>query len=178
MKQELYFVRHGQTDHNISEGNLKQDHPEDIPLNPTGRDQARAIEPLIAKLPVKTVCTSPFKRARETQQIITKNLQAEHYSMDHFGECTAQIWRELLNLRNSSLPPVDQNTRQFIERVQEGLKEALALPGPILIIAHGGVHWSICYLMGIQDYNWSIGNCGVAHFSVNERNRWVATHTL
>ena len=55
-KREFYFVRHGQTDYNASPLNLVIDHPSDLPINATGRLQAQNIEPIVAELPVKTIC--------------------------------------------------------------------------------------------------------------------------
>ena len=69
-KKEFYFVRHGQTDHNVMEGKDKGDHPADIPLNAVGRNQALLIEPTIALLPVQTICASPLKRVQETKERI------------------------------------------------------------------------------------------------------------
>ncbi len=42
-QKEFYFVRHGQTDYNIIEEKRKEDHPDDIPLNETGKNQAKSI---------------------------------------------------------------------------------------------------------------------------------------
>ena len=38
LKKEFYFVRHGQTDYNISKDRKDLDHPFDITLNDTGRE--------------------------------------------------------------------------------------------------------------------------------------------
>ena len=69
LRKEFYFIRHGQTDHNISEGKEKGDHHGDIPLNATGRNQAAAIEHMIALLPILTICTS---RSLKSKQILSK----------------------------------------------------------------------------------------------------------
>lgn len=55
LKKEFYFVRHGQTDYNIAKHKKDLDHPIDIPLNDTGRTQAKLIEPLVAVLPIQTI---------------------------------------------------------------------------------------------------------------------------
>ena len=56
LHKEFYFVRHGQTDHNLLEGRDKGDHPDDISLNETGKNQAKFIHSIISTLPIKTVC--------------------------------------------------------------------------------------------------------------------------
>jgi probable phosphoglycerate mutase len=175
MDQEFYFVRHGQTDHNILEGKEKGDHPEDISLNAVGRNQAAAIEPMIALLPIQTICVSPRKRALETKEIIAARLLAPHYEIGNLGECSGKIWKELASLRVESPFPADGELRLFMEQVRDGLNHALSLPGPLLIVAHGGVHWAICYLMGIENHQWAISNCAVVHFSIGPQGKWIAS---
>lgn len=82
LTKEFYFVRHGQTDHNIHDGKHKDGHPEDIPLNKTGGNQALAIKLLIALLPVQTVCCSLMKRAQKTKKII--------FSLENHGKGIAK----------------------------------------------------------------------------------------
>lgn len=95
IQKEFYFVRHGQTDGSAAA--VKQDHG-DISLNTTGRKQARMIEPIIASLPVKTICYSPLKRAKETREIACSNLTATHAEMANLSECNTQIWQEMTGL--------------------------------------------------------------------------------
>ena len=95
----FFFVRHGQTDHNALEGKDKGDHPSAIPLNDAGRNQAKAIEPTVACLPVQTVCSSPLKRVQETKEIVnTARLSAAHHEIENLAECTAKIWFEMRRL--------------------------------------------------------------------------------
>lgn len=173
-KREFYFVRHGQTDHNVSEGNLKEDHPTDIPLNQKGEKQAVAIEPIVAVLPVKTVCASRMKRAQETKNIIAGRLQIPHYEVEDLGECSAGIWKEMVRLGMYSPPPIDGQVFLFMEQVRKGLCHSLSFPGPCLIVAHGGVHWAACCLMNIKHHEWMLENCGVVHFSVGINQEWTA----
>lgn len=173
-KKEFYFVRHGQTDYNILEGTNKGDHPADISLNQTGEKQARAIEPLIALLPVKTVCTSQMRRVHETKNIVARRLEAPHYEIHDLGECSSEIWSEMAERGMYSTLPQDGKASLFMEQVRRGLHQALSFPGPCLIIAHGGVHWATCCLMNIQYHPWRLENCGVVYFSVDANQKWVA----
>lgn len=173
-KREFYFVRHGQTDHNVSKENANEDHPTDIPLNQKGKDQAEEIEPIVARLPVKAVCVSGMKRAQETKNIIASRLQVSHHEVSDLGECSAGIWEEMTSLGMYSPLPDDGPALIFIHQVRRGLCQALSFPGPCLIVAHGGVHWAACWLMNIQKHKWLLDNCGIVHFSVNANQEWAA----
>lgn len=62
----LYIFRHGQTEWNrlkIFQGS------HDIPLNETGRDQAKQLRKKLDKLDIEVVLTSDLSRAHETAQI-------------------------------------------------------------------------------------------------------------
>lgn len=172
-QKEFYFIRHGQTDHNIPPVNLKTDHPADISLNETGRSQARFIEPIISSLPIQTVCSSPLKRVQETKEIITSRLQASYYEINDLGECSALIWKEMIRLGMYSSLPKEGLVRYFMDRVRNGINQALMLPGPSLIVAHGGVHWAICCLMRIEEHEWAIGNCVPVHFLIGKKGKWT-----
>lgn len=65
------FIRHGQTDWN-REGLLQGS--SDIPLNDTGRAQARDALMTLRSMPWDVVVSSPLVRARETAQIIADGL--------------------------------------------------------------------------------------------------------
>lgn len=173
-KREFYFVRHGQTDHNILEEKQKGSLREDIPLNTTGRDQAKFIEPTISSLPIQTVCASPLRRAQETKEIITPKLQVSHYEIHDLGECSWQIWKEMVRIGMYSSVPEEGVVRQFMDQVRKGINQALSFPGTSLVVAHGGIHWAICCLMGIHEHEWEIGNCVPVHFFLGDDGQWKA----
>ncbi len=175
-KKDFYFVRHGQTDHNIIEGSFLQkgDHPVDIPLNETGRNQALAIEPLIAQLNIQGVYSSPFKRVKETKNIITSRLVVPHFDVEELGECSALIWQEMAVQGMYTNPSEHGIVSNFMSRVKRGINQALTNPGRPLIVAHGGVHWAICSLLGIKNHSWSIDNCVPVHFYLSQNSQWLA----
>lgn len=173
-KQEFYFVRHGQTDHNLIEGKIKGDHPADISLNQTGKEQALAIEPLVALLPVKTICSSTMRRAQETKDIIASRLQALQYEVEDLSECSNEVWKEMGKLGMFSPLPTAGPALFFMERIRRGLSQALSFPGPCLIVAHGGVHWAACCLLNVQNHEWALENCGIVHFLLDANEQWVA----
>lgn len=173
-KREFYFVRHGQTDHNILEGKNKAEHPTDISLNQRGKEQAAQIEPVVAHLPIKTICASKMRRAQETKNIIASRLQVPDYEIGDLGECTATIWNEMISLGMYSVPTTDSQAFLFLEQIRRGLCHVLSFPGPCLIVAHGGVHWAACSLMNVKQHEWRLENCGIVHFSVDSNQEWIA----
>lgn len=68
---DLYLVRHGETDWNRQR---RIQGRTDIPLNDTGREQARLTGMLLTRRPIDRVVASPLGRARETAQIIAGEL--------------------------------------------------------------------------------------------------------
>ncbi|MBI3236749.1 MAG: histidine phosphatase family protein [Chlamydiales bacterium] len=170
-KKSFYFIRHGQTDYNVLK--CKVDH-EDVSLNQVGFLQAQTIEPFVAELPIRSVCFSPLKRAKETKELITIRLQAVHYEIAQLGECSSQIWKEMTSLGGDALQSSQEPVRDFIQQVLEGVNRALSQEGPVLIVAHGGIHWAVCCLMGIERHEWAIGNCQLVHFSPEQNGQWQA----
>ncbi len=170
LKKGFYFVRHGQTDHN--KGILTDDH-EDISLNETGIEQARNIEPIIAGLPVQSVCFSPLKRAIETKEIITKRLSATHFEIPNLTECNGDVWSMMTEIGEQAFISEEKAIQIFMQKTLQGINEALAMPGPVLIVAHGGIHWAMCCLMGIND-DWFIDNCVPLQYSIADDGKWTA----
>lgn len=170
-KKEFYFIRHGQTDYNIS--GVKIDH-EDVSLNAVGLRQAQEVEPIIATLPVKSVCCSPLKRAIETKEIISTQLLVTHHEMIALGECSLQIWTDMTSCGPDAYHSDKKHVKDFIQKVRNGINETLLLEGPPLIVAHGGVHWALCCLMEVRDHDWVIGNCLPVHFFPDDTGRWRA----
>lgn len=76
---KLYFVRHGQTDANISGFALHAD--DDAPLNQTGLSQAAAAARLLQGLEpqINMIASSPYLRTRQTAKTI-----AETYNIPFF----------------------------------------------------------------------------------------------
>lgn len=74
----LYYIRHGQTDWNAEQRFQGQ---MDIPLNDTGRSQAlhngKTLSRLIGNAAGHQFISSPLQRARETMEIIRKEMGLE-----------------------------------------------------------------------------------------------------
>jgi uncharacterized phosphatase len=70
----IAFIRHGQTDWNAA-GRMQG--TSDIPLNDTGRQQAREAVEVLGAADWEVIVSSPLQRARETAQIIADGLGIE-----------------------------------------------------------------------------------------------------
>ena len=68
------FIRHGQTDWNRDD---KLQGSSDIPLNATGREQADEAAGILADGAWQVIVSSPLLRARETAEIIARDLGLE-----------------------------------------------------------------------------------------------------
>lgn len=93
------LVRHGQTDYN-RDGRW-QGSGSDPPLNPTGRDQARAMAEELASRPVAALYTSPQMRARQTAEVIGHRLGLTPVAFEelrelHHGEWEGKTQAEVL----------------------------------------------------------------------------------
>ncbi len=141
--EKFFFVRHGQTDANLAE--LAAGAGWDIELNATGLAQARALadsDAIEHFRSVKTICVSPMIRARQTAEIINEVIQApivliEELKEWHLGDWERRSWHEL-DFRIGN-PPNGESNEEFAQRVGQALSAALSHPGPVLIVAHGGV---------------------------------------
>lgn len=77
----VYFVRHGQ-----SVGNLKNIHQgPDVPLSPNGKKQAKTIAKRLKEIPIDIIYASPFTRAKQTAEIISKELGL---AIEHWDQLT------------------------------------------------------------------------------------------
>jgi len=169
--KDFYFIRHGQTDHNA--GKVSGEHI-DISLNAFGQSQARIIEPTIAKLPIQTICYSPLKRAIETKEIIARSFTIPHKEITDLSECSVHIWTQMTApWKSNTSCYLEKEVQFFIERVKRGINFALKEQSPALIVAHGGVYWAICHLLGTKG-DWVIDHFVPVHFTVHENKKWSA----
>jgi probable phosphoglycerate mutase len=160
-KTPFYFLRHGETDWNLSNRAQGQT---DIELNATGRAQAEEARSLVAALEIKTICVSPLKRAVVTAQILTAGMQRNIQVIDDLKECCwgsheGQVkgpWYD--DWKKGNALPGAEAYDAFIERALHGINQALAAPGPVLIIAHGGIYWAIQHYAEL-DIVGDIPNC-------------------
>lgn len=150
----FYFVRHGETDWNLQN---RMQGKTDIPLNETGRAQATLAATTLADVAITTICASPLGRALETANIIRSTVDApmdiisdlqEVGCGEKEGEPRGQWYTDWLDGR--STPIGGETPTAFLERILNGVGEALSKPGPVLIVSHGQVFRTLIHAIGAQ----------------------------
>jgi broad specificity phosphatase PhoE len=151
---ELYLIRHGETDWNLQH---RIQGLTDIPLNETGREQARAAGRLLSERGFDRIFSSPLSRARETAEIIAAeaglpspdivDALVERDYGDAEGLSFAEIERRY---PDRSLVPGEETREAVAQRVLPALHDlAAAHPDEaLLIVSHGGAIRSV--LMSVQ----------------------------
>ncbi len=141
---ELYLVRHGETDWNRQH---RIQGLTDIPLNATGRKQARAAGELLSRRPWNAIYSSPLSRARETAMIIAEQTGlSEPDAIDalverNYGEAEGLNFIEIdRRYPNRSEVPGQESRAEVIARVVPALRDLAAThPGEsLIVVSHGG----------------------------------------
>ncbi|MGI9374101.1 MAG: histidine phosphatase family protein [Hyphomicrobiales bacterium] len=153
----LYFLRHGETQWNLER---KLQGSQDIPLNATGHDQAKAMAAgLFATVPDAvehgfSFHVSPLTRTRETMSYVQ-----EHYGLHddaliiderlkelNFGTCEGKTWTEVDKIG----PNRETHPAEYHDWLKPGGESYLSatprvrdwydsLSGPTIVVAHGGI---------------------------------------
>ncbi|WP_210481439.1 histidine phosphatase family protein [Naasia sp. SYSU D00948] len=139
----LVLVRHGQTDWNLAR---RIQGSSDIPLNDTGREQAREAGRLLAEERWDAIVSSPLVRARETAEIIARELGIDTVELvpelreRHYGQAEGLTGAEAEERYHGNVPG-RETPEMVLERVRPALV-ALAEEHPgqsVLVVSHGGV---------------------------------------
>lgn len=165
--RSFYFLRHGQTDWNKEE---RMQGRTDIPLNETGREQARAARDTLAGHSIDLLCASPLKRAYETAQIVNEHrhlpiithdsLIERHYG-SHEGTTLAEMVEKETQFPELFLPrigrfPHPREAEPFDEfriRAVKAVKEILVEhKGNILFVAHEAIFGALSHALIEGDY--------------------------
>ncbi len=149
----FWFLRHGETDYNaagLSQGAL------DIALNATGRLQAADAGPLLAGQGIVRIVSSPMLRTVQTTDIVNEFLKVPVTFEPEIREVVfgGMEGKPLLPwfpewLEGRFTPEGAETFAALRERVAGAMGRILALPGPVLVVAHGGVFRAIRDLMGL-----------------------------
>jgi len=150
----IYMARHGETDWN-AEGRW-QGHT-DVPLNDTGRLQARGLAAALLPLGVRAAASSDLSRARETAEIVASALGVPMARTDAdlrersfgifegltFAECAERYpdaWEAWQKERRA--PGGAESQATLAERVMAAANrvalEVAADDAPALVVTHGG----------------------------------------
>ena len=151
IKKTIYFVRHGQSEHNVAP--VFQS-PNSV-LSEIGKKQAEAIAERLSKLQFESLITSPFDRAKETATIISRVTGKDLESSDLFVERikptvvngkshkdkdASKIWDEWeKSLYSSGLKVADgENFSDLVARADKALEFLQNRPEQsIVVVTHG-----------------------------------------
>lgn len=149
---KLYLTRHGQTDWNLE---MRAQGHEDIPLNDTGREQAKELREKIKDLKFDAIYSSPLQRAAETAKIATDGqmeiLFDNRLLERSFGDFEGKViksWSELvegINIDDISLKEIEGNVEpveSVLARIEDFiayLKQKYNVNSKVLVVGHGAI---------------------------------------
>jgi probable phosphoglycerate mutase len=88
-------------------------------------------------------------RARRTAEIVGRDLEVSLTPVDELREFDVGPFEGVSDCgwvgewRAGQEVPGVESFAKFRARIQRGIARALDLPGPVLIVAHGGVFWAL-----------------------------------
>ncbi len=144
---EFFFIRHGETDWNVAH---RMQGATDIPLNDTGRAQAKAAREFLVHAGITRLISSPLIRAFETAQILNDIAKLPLHTVGGLSERSFGIYE---GRHRSEAPTVgghvgDGDPHEKIEafaavaaRARSAIDEAIALypDDRIAFVSHGAV---------------------------------------
>lgn len=154
-RQAFWFLRHGETDWNSQ--NLAQGRV-DIPLNETGRAQARAAAARLHGRGIRTIVASPLSRAKETAEAASAAVGVpivydQELQEVSFGENEGQpMLTQWFNdwVAEKYTPPGAEPFVDLRERAVRAVNRALEREAPVLVVAHGALFRAIRSAMGLD----------------------------
>jgi broad specificity phosphatase PhoE len=162
---ELWLVRHGQTDWNL-EGRYQGQ--TDIPLNPTGIEQAKQLGLSLPRQPYTALYSSDLKRARMTSDILNERFNLpvlvdrrlrEINQGDWEGQLVSEVrmhYQEwpTLERRAIFMHPVGGEAVEDVAARMTAVVEEIARNHPgqkVLVVSHGlAIATLICQVKGIS----------------------------
>jgi broad specificity phosphatase PhoE len=150
----IHLARHGQTAYN-HEGRFQGHLP--VPLDATGREQARALAEEAARHEIATLVCSPLVRARETADVVAARIGLEPHEDARFAETETGAWTDrsfadveaedpegfarFVAADPSFRFPGGESFAEQSARVQDGLADLRSRPRglPALVVCHRGV---------------------------------------
>ncbi|WP_455718813.1 histidine phosphatase family protein [Anaerosporobacter sp.] len=160
---KIYLVRHGETDWNIER---RFQGIEDIPLNDTGRKQARDCGQALTSFSFAAIYASPLQRAYETANIIADLLNVYHKANNtndplftviedsrlierDFGKVSGLLPEERNALLESGEDTNMEAFEHLTKRIMAAMKEYQEKHREqnVLVITHGGVINAILHVL-------------------------------
>jgi len=171
LKNTFYFVRHGETDYNRNY--LCAGSQIDVPLNRTGKNQARSLKEKINSLPIHKVVCSPLKRTIQTAALATVHpLIIEHdireCDLGDFEGKPVPDFIQHVETTSADVPfPNGESRTDLAKRVIAAInKYLLAYGNNLLFVSHGMVYWSLLETIGIPFHQ--IANAELIRFKPQE----------
>jgi broad specificity phosphatase PhoE len=139
--REVWLIRHGETEWTLSGQHTGRT---DIALTGHGREQARALVPLLAMQPFDAVFSSPMIRAVETCQLAglgahmteMRDLREWDYGI-YEGRTTADIRKTAPDWSVWTSPiPEGENLAQVQSRAQSVVERLLTMTGRVALFSH------------------------------------------
>lgn len=169
--RSFYFIRHGETEWNkerLFQGQT------DIPLNDTGREQAKEIADQVLQIDNAKFFSSPLQRAYETAEIILAEKRAPIQVLPDLME-THSVEAATFLLTQKGVDPLpsfakmgeDKETKEeYLARVRKALEYIFknSMGHTPVIFSHGVVCTAICYLFDIPYFK--TPNCSLIHFKL------------
>jgi len=181
----IYFVRHGETDHNRG---LKLQGVTDIELNETGLIQAVSTAEKIAKYSIQKIYSSDYMRAVQTAKVLEKHTGAEIITNPSLreidmGEWEGADWERIKRLYpqyysewskhlNDMPYPGGESGGDVLKRLDIIIAELKGLCfNNVAIVTHGGViKVLLSSFMGIgqeKRFQIDIDNCSISLVTYN-----------
>lgn len=143
----LLLVRHGATEWNRL-GRLQG--RTDVDLSVEGRSSVRELAPVVEAWQPQTVICSPLSRTRATAEllgardVVLDMRWAEAGLGEWEGRTPDMIGPDYFRWRAGVLvPPAGETPEEVTARTTAAVQDAIAQPGPVLIVTHGGVIRSV-----------------------------------
>ncbi|NPC92105.1 histidine phosphatase family protein [Bacillus sp. WMMC1349] len=151
----ICLIRHGETDWN-AQGRLQG--RTDIPLNETGKRQAKETGECLKGTSWDLIITSPLKRAKETAEIINQYLHIDIIEMEDFiernyGDAEGMAFADRMKLYPDKNYPNQETKEDLAERLIAGI-EKISEQYPnqkILLVAHGAAIHTLLTKIAIDD---------------------------
>ena len=152
----IYFIRHGETDWNAQSRYQGQ---ADVPMNETGRAQARrngeALRALVPDIADCSFVASPLLRARETMEIVrdAMGLEPGAYALDerlkeiHYGHWQGIFAKDLPDIDAPGVKARSRDAFRWRPHGGESYEDLMVrsvdwlgeVTGDMVVAAHGGV---------------------------------------
>ena len=182
---KIFLIRHGESTSDVEHryGGHYDDH-----LSPNGKKQAQALAKKLSDKGIESIFSSPFRRARETAEILSKELKCTVKIIEEIKE--RNRYAHLTGMKKSHAAKKHpehveklkdhmygvkggEDYDKFKERIMRTFEKLAAEPyDTIAIVAHGGPIG--CILREILNVEAKIGKC--ACFEIEKNGKFKLVH--